>query len=138
MERKLYQHLASLMQSIRNCEKSGNDEWRLRHTHAALALVDEHMPSGSGLDGDTGCHLDLAGTLDSKSERLIFFASFHHMNETGYYDGWTEHVVIVKPSFDGIDIRITGPNRNDIKEYLHDLFMQALQANPRLGVSGAE
>lgn len=136
MERKLYQHLASLMQSIRNCEKSGNVEWRLRHTRAALALVDEHMPSGGGLD--TGTALDLDWTLDSKSERLIFSTSFHHMNETGSYDGWTQHVVIVKPSFDGIDIRIIGRDRNDIKEYLHDLFMQALQANPRLGVSGAE
>jgi hypothetical protein len=48
------------------------------------------------------------------------------MNDAGYYDGWTDHIVIVSPSFDGIDIKISGRNRNDIKDYLHDVFHAAL------------
>jgi len=50
------------------------------------------------------------------------------MNESGAYDGWTEHKLIVSPSllFD-LDLRITGRDRNGIKEYLHDVFSAALQ-----------
>jgi hypothetical protein len=49
------------------------------------------------------------------------------MTEGGMYDGWTEHTVVVTPSLAfGINIRITGRNRNDIKDYLHDVFHEAL------------
>ena len=48
------------------------------------------------------------------------------MSETGFYDGWTEHKVIVTPSFAGIDLRITGRNRNDIKDHIHDCFSSIL------------
>lgn len=51
------------------------------------------------------------------------------MNENGYYDGWTEHTVTVVPTFDGVDIRIGGRNRNDIKEYMHQTFDQALRTD---------
>jgi len=30
--------------------------------------------------------------------------------------------VIVTPAFDGIDVRITGRNRNNIKDYLGEMF----------------
>jgi hypothetical protein len=48
------------------------------------------------------------------------------MDKTGMYDGWTNHSLIVKPSFDGLNIRVTGRNKNYIKEYLADLFYEAL------------
>ena len=37
-----------------------------------------------------------------------------------------EHLVIVTPEFDGINVRVTGKNRNDIREYLADLYHDAL------------
>jgi hypothetical protein len=51
------------------------------------------------------------------------------MNDTGYYDGWTEHTVTVTPSFSGINIRVSGRNRNDIKDYIHETFSYALRSD---------
>ena len=49
------------------------------------------------------------------------------MDENGFYDGWTSHDIIVRPSLSSdIYIRITGSNRNDFKDYAHDLFDCAL------------
>ena len=85
--------LAGLMAARKNCEESGNDEWLDRHTRRAEDLAKEHLPSGSGFDSDTT--LDLA---TSTSEKLVFNTSFHHMNDVGMYDGWTEHKVTVRAS----------------------------------------
>jgi hypothetical protein len=75
------------------------------------------LPSGSGID--CGTELDRAAC---KPGKLVFTFSYHHMNEAGMYDGWTEHTLIVTPSFDGIDLRITGRDRNQVKEYLYDIY----------------
>jgi hypothetical protein len=48
------------------------------------------------------------------------------MNDAGYYDGWTEHTVVVTPSFNGLNLRISGSNRNQFKDYAYDCFDQAL------------
>jgi hypothetical protein len=79
------------------------------------------LPSGSGIDCGTTLERD-----DCKPGKLVLSLSYHHMAESGMYDGWTEHKVIVTPSFDGIDMRITGPNRNDIKDYLYEVYHYAL------------
>jgi hypothetical protein len=57
----------------------------------------------------------------------VFTCSYHHMNSDGYYDGWTEHEIIAKPSLvHGIDLEVKGRNRNEIKDYLHDTFYTCL------------
>jgi len=48
------------------------------------------------------------------------------MNENGYYDGWTSHTVTVTPGWNGPELRITGRDRNQIKDYLYDTFHYAL------------
>ena len=99
-----------------------DDEWAVKHEEGILELVKEFLPSGSGFDSGTKIDFDR-----SKPERLVFTTAFHHMDENGYYSGWTNHEVVVIPSFiTGVDIRITGPNRNDIKEYMHEAFDHAL------------
>jgi hypothetical protein len=122
MTRKLYQELASLVVAIANCEKTGNEEWKGKHEDRIVSLVDSYMPSGSGWD--RGTKFDFEG---SRAERLIFTGTFHHMNGDGYYDGWTDHSIIVTPSLmSGFELRITGKNRNDIKDHLHEIFDYAL------------
>lgn len=82
------------------------------------------MPSGSGID--CGTRLDIAA---STPEKLVFKTAYHHMNSGGFYDGWTQHRIIVKPSLGfGLRISISGPDRNDVKDYLHECFDQALRA----------
>lgn len=117
---KVYQRIAHLLIAIQNCEKSGNLEWKDKHSASLLALLSE-APSSSGIDN--GSRL-----LDgSNPDRLRFAADFHHMNEGGMYDGWTEHTVTVRPSlaFD-LHITVSGRNRNDIKDYLTTLFLDWL------------
>jgi hypothetical protein len=120
--RKLYAELSSCVIARLNCIESGNTIWESNHTERAESLVREHMPSGSGID--SGMLLDLD---KSTGERLVFNFSFHHMNDTGMYDGWTEHSLIVTPSLTrGFDMRITGRDRRSIKEYLYDVFGHCL------------
>lgn len=115
-----YRGLAQIVDAYYRSEVS---EWRMRHRNTIDKLVREIMPSGSGIDN--GTQIDLA---ESTGERLVFTTAFHHMNDVGMYDGWTEHKVIVKPSLMyGFDVRITGRNRNDVKAYLHGVFDDALK-----------
>ncbi len=79
------------------------------------------LPSGSGID--SGTKFDLGGSL---VDCLVFHVSFHHTNEHGSYDGWTEHKVRVKPAFDGVRLTISGPDRNQVKEYLHEVYSECL------------
>jgi hypothetical protein len=121
--RKVFQAIAQLVQARANCIASGNKEWEDRHTERVFALVKNCMPSGSGFD--TGTTIDWAR---STSEKLVFDTAYHHMNEVGYYDGWTEHTVTVTPSLThDFDLKISGRNRNDIKDVVHEVFDIALR-----------
>lgn len=122
----LYQELSSTIQAFKHCaSKDANEmqqEWAGKHEETIERLVKEHMPSGSGFDCGTTVDLEA-----SHAERLVFHTSFHHMDEMGGYAGWTEHTVTVTPSFSGFDLRISGQNRNDIKEYIHESFSECLK-----------
>lgn len=124
MKRPLYQALSSALQARENCVRSGNTEWLQRHTERMLSLNKNHMPSGSGVDAGTQLLVD-----ESTPEKLVFTLGFHHMNESGMYDGWTEHRVTVRPSLQHqIKISISGRDRNEIKAYLYKLLSHDLLA----------
>ena len=127
MARYLESELASLIDAYKRCLRDSVERsahWRdMADTHEATIerLVKDFMPSGSGFDAGTKLDLDL-----SHAERLVFTTSYHHMNDGGYYDGWTEHTVTVTPGFNGSNIRISGRDRNGIKDYIHSTFGDAL------------
>lgn len=117
---KTYQRIASLLGAIDNCKKSDNLEWEYRHAQTIEDIM-QGSPSGSGFDNGT--------FLSEKStpDKLVFDTSYHHMNECGMYDGWTEHTVTVRPSLAfGYVLSVSGRDRNDIKEYIADTFSQWL------------
>ncbi len=120
----LFREFASLIQARSNCKAAGNTEWYDTHTDSLSQLVD-FLPSGSGIDN--GVKLDYDR---SKPDKLVFTFGYHHMNENGYYDGWTEHTLTVTPTLmaPGFDMRITGRDRNMVKEYLYDVFTHAFTA----------
>lgn len=121
----LVELLAQTVNAVSNCIASGNAEWRQRHEDTLAKLCRNFMPSGSGID--SGTTLDLDACLRFAGEKLIFTLGFHHMNEDGYYDGWTHHKLAVAPSlFLGPRLRFSGPDRNQIKEYLHEIYSSAL------------
>jgi hypothetical protein len=92
-------------------------EWLDKHTDTIKRIV-QNGPSGSGIDNGTQIALD-----NSTGNKLVFTTAFHHMDEGGMYDGWTYHVITIRPSLQfGFDMKITGSNRNDIKEYLSEVY----------------
>jgi hypothetical protein len=125
-QRKLYEHIASATQARLNCletEKRENrkHDWTARHEETIEELT-KLLPSGSGIDSGITFDFD-----KSNGEKLVFHFDFHHMDENGFYDGWTNHSLTVRPSLvHGIELTISGRNKNDIKEYLHELFDCAL------------
>jgi hypothetical protein len=120
--KKIYEKIALTLQAWENCIISNNKEWQQRHK-AILETIMRNGPSGSGID--CGTKLDMEA---SNPDKLVFNVSFHHMNDGGYYDGWTTHKIIVTPSLVfGLHIRITGRDRNEIKEHLHEVYSIWLQ-----------
>lgn len=122
--RPLYRELACLVQARINCIASGNTKWENNHTERIDRLVKEYMPSGSGIDSGTAIDLDV-----STQDKLVFHFAYHHMDDVGYYDDWTQHRCVASPSLAfGLSLEITGKNRNQIKEYLHEVYQTALTA----------
>lgn len=111
MKIPVYKKIARTLISV----EGGNDkdsEW----LHRIEDWVRLNGPSGSGVDNGTR----LAG---STSNRLCLDVSFHHMDEHGCYCGWTNHKIIVRPDLSfGFDIHVTGPDKNQIKSYLGELY----------------
>ena len=124
---KLYQKLAQTFQAWLNCHDSGNNDWLARHEETIEELVKEHMPSGSGFDSGTRFVF-----ISSQPEKLVFSSAYHHMNENGYYDGWSEFDIIVTPSLtSGFDVRLRskGPfprKYADTKDYILETFQEIL------------
>lgn len=97
------QRIAHLVAARANCAKTGNTEWYGKHSDA-LDAIERELPSGSGIDD--GTKIDRNKTT---ATRIVLIAGYHHMNENGMYDGWTSHRITITPTFDGIDVRVTGP-----------------------------
>ena len=95
MARYLYSELSKAIQARKNCANKMEDganesivqnaiDWHQKWSDHIDTLM-EQMPSGSGFDNGTSIDLDA-----SHAEKLVFNTSFHHMDEAGDYDGWTE------------------------------------------------
>ena len=78
----------------------------------------DYAPSGSGFDAGTKINWDKC-----KKDRIVFSTSFHHMNDSGYYDGWTDHEITITPSFfGGFDLKVSGRDKRGIKDYIGEVF----------------
>lgn len=122
---KVYQQLARTVDALNNCRKANNTEWIEKHIGALNKVIHDHMPRGSGLDSET--------TIDNEKSndgRLILYSSYHCMNENGYYDGWVDFTLTVKPSLGfAFDLRIVGNfgKYGFLKDYLYDAFNTAFK-----------
>lgn len=119
---RLFEMIAQTCGARHRCLKNGA-EFAHKHDATLDAIEADWLPSGSGID--TGTSIDRDASND---ERIVLNTSYHHMNDNGFYNGWTDHKITLKPSFiDGFSIKISGRNRNFIKDYLGDLFAEALR-----------
>lgn len=127
--RPLYVHIADRLEAYQNSRKRNSLAWRERHVRSLMRLQ-ELLPSGAGIDNGTRIDLD-----KSTSERLVFTTAFHHMNGAGCYNGWSGHQVIVTPSLTRkFNLRLTGQDKNRIKEHLGETFYHALLQPVTAGV----
>ena len=125
MKRIVYKELASCLVAIGNCKESDNTDWNDKWHNMIDIIEREYLPHGSGIDN--GVKLDRE---KSTKDKLILTFDFHFMDDNGFYDGWESYRLIVTPSllFD-VDMKIIGPNRREIKEYLYSLFYDCLMAD---------
>jgi len=121
MARTIITELASIIDARARSKSSGNTEWFQRHTDRIANIASELLPRGSGIDSGTTVDLDR-----SNAQKVVLLVPFHVMNDAGMYDGWRDFVVIVRPAFGGHTVTVTGRDYNGLKEYLGDLYYQAL------------
>ena len=124
----VYARLAQLIQARENCAKTNNLEWLRRHGETAQKIIENHLPSGSGFD--SGTKIDLEA---SNPNKVVLYVAYHHMDENGFYNGWTNHAITVKPDLAfGFTLSISGRDRNDFKEYAYQCFQSALSEQTAL------
>lgn len=127
MRDDFYKTLAHALLAYQHCTAAGKYQMAEDWKRYIEFTVKEYAPSGSGFDDGTRFDIDA-----SEQDKLIFETAYHHMNDAGYYVGWSEHTVIVIPSFIfGADIRVTGKNKNGIKDYIYDTFYQLRDVRPK-------
>ncbi len=115
---KLYQALPTAQQAVKRCTESQHQA--LESWEAYARKLNNMLPSGSGFDA--GCKI-----ISCSDTRLVISADFHHMDDNGYYCGWSEHTVIIEASLaHGFSLRVTGKNKRNIKEYLADTMHECL------------
>jgi len=128
---KLVNIIAIAVDAHARCVAMGNGEWahKWQETLDNCAAL---LPSGSGFD--KGTTIDRDG---SKPNAIKLLTAFHHMDENGMYDGWTDHVITARPSFiHGIELSVSGRDRNAIKDYIHETFDHALSQMVEWGEDG--
>lgn len=123
---KLSYLLAERMDGIQWAIKQNtkNDESYQRNMNELEFLCKEFMPSGAGFDNGTKILIP-----ESAPNRLKFHTDFHHMNKVGMYDGWTYHSVTAMANFIGMDVKVSGINRDNIKDYIASMIVDALDQN---------
>ena len=117
----LIQTIANALTARANCQRTGNTEWFARWTDTLTGPLTDALPHGSGINGENTIDLDR-----STPDKVVIHTAFHHMDENGYYDGWTQHTVTIRPAFEGLHVTISGPDRNGIKDDLAIVFLDAL------------
>lgn len=114
-----YKKLAGTIQARLNCIESNNIEWQDKHEETIENII-KSLPHGSGIDGVTKIDLE-----KSTAEKIVIYSEYHCMNEDGYYDGWVDFIITIKPSLQfGINLNITGNfgKNQELKDYLYETF----------------
>lgn len=131
MKQPLYKALVSTSESLARAELNNADQAVRDRQESIFKDLTDLLPRGSGFDAGTQL-------VEARPDKIVMLTSYHHMDDAGGYDGWTEHKITVKPSllYD-IDIRITGKDRNDIKDYIAEVFYSVLSQDVDIKIDGA-
>lgn len=130
----LYAHLATAANVVNFLDKPDKPLHSVEVRCAAeIEYIEKNLlPSGSGFD--KGVRVEVS---KCRYDRLVLRTAFHHMDEHGSYDNWTDHEISVTPTFLGCEIKATGRDRNGIKEYIEEAMYQVLSHRYHLAVNTA-
>jgi hypothetical protein len=117
MNRKIYEHIANIAYQI---NKSSSEYWKDIWEQDLEHLERNYLPSGSGFDA--GCSINL---VETKVNRLVIDFDYHHMDQNGYYNGWSHNQLILTASLVwDFDIRIVNrKGGHRIQSYDRDYFI---------------
>lgn len=120
MDRIVYKECAQCIRILKS--KGTREDLREAWEDYLDLLVKDYLPSGSGIDDENSIDLD-----KSTPARIIINSAYHCMDGNGYYCGWQDFTVIIKPSliFD-IDMKISFHGVKEIiygtRDYLYELY----------------
>jgi hypothetical protein len=119
---KTYQRIAQIFNAWEYCQNNGLGLVIPSH-EKELNQVVKTAPSGSGIDNGTNFSFD-----ESEENKLVFTFDYHHMNDDGYYIGWSSYKVVVTPSLAfGFELDITNSENEAIIDeadfdYFHEVY----------------
>ena len=98
----LWLALATTAQRIRNLTDKPGREDVLSYVEGLFdRLVKEHLPSGSGFDGETSVD------ISQFPQQLVVTTDFHLMDQHGFYSGWYTVRIGVAADWGGFDVPFT-------------------------------
>lgn len=132
---KTYQAISRCLESIGDCCR----RWEGEDDTAAFSALDLHRerlekilkeaPRGSGIDsGITLIMPEDEYDIPAVTKYLKFKVPYHKMNPNGYYCGWVDYYLYVKPSLSWeVEFRLTGRDYNGVKDYLTGVLINWLE-----------
>jgi hypothetical protein len=114
---KVYQALARTFAAWEHCQNhESSNRFATQHEQTIIGLIRETSPSGSGIDSGVSFDFD-----ESKNDRLVIRFDYHHMNGDGFYCGWTNQTLTIKPSLQsGFELCCTINGKPDDEGYSED------------------
>jgi len=112
--------ISGCIEMVKRATLNNSPIWK-QSAQERLKHLEDCLPSGSGID--CGTKIDIEASTQNK---IVLFVEYHHMNDGGFYDGWTAHTITITPTFHSYEMKISGRNRNNIKDYLSDVYTCAL------------
>ena len=82
MKNKLYKQIASTLNAFHN-QKTGNTEWEEKHKERLEASMIVYL-----IVVNLILVVRLTLTIVKINQVIIFYTSYHFMDENGFYDGW--------------------------------------------------
>ena len=113
--------MATLIEEIANCVDAcvyleAQERYSSLHSSPwySLDYWERRLPRDAGLRSciDRWC---------GGSDRVVIYVRFRHC------EGWTEHKLVITPSFGGLNIYVDGSDLNNVKNYLIELFSEVLR-----------
>lgn len=123
MKYQVIERIATILKAYHTCDELKAKEWKNNHRDTLEDIAKNYLPSGSGFDSGSHIDIDDSNGIDC----IILETSYHHMSEYGFYCGWSEHRITIRPTFNGPDWEIESDYSGvDDEDFYQDGFEEYL------------